>query len=88
MLFIDFEEYEKRAREIAEKPFNGRFSGSGKTTYKRHPGQIWRPISWCDKCKADISGGVVCDEELKVALCPACSDLDKKIASSLGIIIE
>ena len=88
MKFVPYETYERFAKKIAEKPFNGKYSGKGGKIFKRHPGQIWRPIAWCDKCKADITGGVVLDVQDDSALCSECGGFDKEVAASLGILID
>lgn len=92
MRFLTFKEYSKIAYEATREPYPKQFQTNGPGSdviMKRHPGQVWRPIEWCDMCKGSIKGGLVFDEDDRVALCHRCAGVptDKESAAALGIML-
>jgi len=89
MQFIGFSEYAAFVEERVAKERYGRFGHYADGLVKRHPGRVWRPIDWCDRCKADLSSGLFFDEETRTALCPTCATGgDKAAFASIGIIFD
>ena len=87
MRFIQFSEYEDYVKLVRFNEGPGRFGEYKGCVVKRHADNAWRPIAWCDRCKADITSGLFFDEESGAALCSSCGgQSDKKDFASVGII--
>lgn len=84
---LTFSEYAEIASEAAEGPLPRQFVRYQGRMMKRHI-STWRPISWCDECKADIEGGLLFEPVRRVALCGRCAGSDKEAAAALGIIYD
>jgi len=92
MKLISFREYSKIAHEAVSEPYPKQFQTqheNSEQVLKRHPGQFWRPIEWCDRCKSDITDGLFFDPESRAALCRKCAGVpsDEEAAATLGIIL-
>jgi hypothetical protein len=92
MLYLAFSEYERIASKAVLEPYPKQFqalSPGSEKIMKCHPGQIWRPIDWCDNCKQDLrlQGHVAFDPDTRKALCYRCAEVkdDRAAASALGI---
>jgi hypothetical protein len=92
MLYLPFSEYERIASKAVLEPYPKQFQTSSPAStdiLKCHPGQIWRPIDWCDECKANVrqQGHVAFDPETRRATCYRCAEVqdDRVAASALGI---
>lgn len=82
---LTFSEYAEIASEAAEEPLPRQFVRFRGRMMKRHV-STWRPISWCDNCRADITGGLLFDPDRRAALCDGCGESDRDAAAALGII--
>lgn len=93
MLYLPFSEYERIASKAVLEPYPKQFQSrtpASTEILKRHPGQVWRPIEWCDRCKTNIreQGHVAFDPETRRAVCYRCADVqaDEAAAAELGIV--
>ena len=83
---IQFREYEEFAEECFKKERHGTFVRLGRML-KKHPPANWRPIEWCDKCRADITGGLSLNRATKEALCARCAGSgDRAAFATVGIL--
>lgn len=86
MQILTFNEYTTIAIAAAKEPRPRRFTPSPNgRLMKLHDSSTWRPMSWCDRCRADITGGLVFYLESGEALCAICADTDRIAAAALGI---
>lgn len=86
MAMIEFSEYEAFAAEEFKKHRYGRFVFMNRML-KKHPPATWRPIEWCDRCRADITGGLHLNRATGAALCPQCAGGgDRQAFATIGII--
>ncbi len=84
---IDFGEYAAFADAEFARVRYGDFVFMGGRMLKKHPPATWRPITWCDRCRADITGGLFFDKTTRETLCPSCANGgDVAAAAALGII--
>jgi hypothetical protein len=87
---ITFAEYKTFAFEEFERKRYGQFVYMGGRMLKKHPPATWRPIEWCDQCRADITGGLHFDQFTRAALCSQCKqragDGERGAFATIGII--